>query len=287
MSPPLKIGLGLSMVQPSTSPIGGGGDPDASAYVAAVNATAATVSPTQEAAIDSFFIRGKSVGWYAKMKRIFFPIWGSAAPNAIDMVDRATGNFGAGISHFSGYAKGNAGSGCYFHFDLSPVALGMSRSDQSLFLLVKQEHSGNSCVYLGSVQSTSTRITFMQSSATTMMSNLNNTSGGQITYPIAGSQAKGVFVISREAGDRRIHNRTNAGGFATYVNASAIDSGTLPSIPSTAFAGATTGAPAITLPGDMEMGLYGQGLGLTVAQAEDFSEAIKDLWETCTGLVLP
>jgi hypothetical protein len=34
-------------------------------------------------------------------------------------------------------------------------------------------------------------------------------------------------------------------------------------------------------------GAYGMGLGLTAAHAESFSLALKNLWETSTGLTLP
>jgi len=38
---------------------------------------------------------------------------------------------------------------------------------------------------------------------------------------------------------------------------------------------------------DGRFGLFGASLGLTTAQDDAFTLALKNLWETCTGLTLP
>jgi hypothetical protein len=106
-------------------------DPDAKAYIAAVETAGATVSGGQKAAINTFFKTGKSEGWYSNIKRLYLPIWAAAAPNAIDMIDLGSGTFNGGVTHAAGYVQGNGSTG-YFDTGSTATAKGLSDASCSL-----------------------------------------------------------------------------------------------------------------------------------------------------------
>jgi hypothetical protein len=89
-------------------------DPDAKGYIDAVVTAGATVSATQKKAINTFVKTGKSDGWYSSIKRMYLPIWASAAPNAIDMIGRTSGTFNGTVTHGAGYVQGDGSTG-YFN----------------------------------------------------------------------------------------------------------------------------------------------------------------------------
>jgi hypothetical protein len=94
--------------------LGGGSltlDPDARAYIAAVETAGGTVSATQRTAVSDFYRAGKSAGWYSSIKRLYLPIWASAAPNAIDMIGLTSGTFIGTVTHAAGYAQGDGTTG--------------------------------------------------------------------------------------------------------------------------------------------------------------------------------
>jgi hypothetical protein len=123
--------------------LGGGSltlDPDARAYIAAVETAGGTVSATQRTAVSDFYRAGKSAGWYSSIKRLYLPIWAAAAPNAIDMIGLTSGTFNGTVTHSAGYVQGNGSTG-YFE----PPAgseygnLGLSNSSASIFYLALDE----------------------------------------------------------------------------------------------------------------------------------------------------
>ena len=71
-------------------PPGGGGDPDATAYINAVLAAGGTLTGLNEDAIDAFFVATKAAGVYSKMYRIYPFLGGVAASNKINAISPAT-----------------------------------------------------------------------------------------------------------------------------------------------------------------------------------------------------
>jgi hypothetical protein len=102
--------------------LGGGSltlDPDARAYIAAVETAGGTVSATQRTAVSDFYRAGKSAGWYSSIKRLYLPIWAAAAPNAICMTRADQRHVQRHGDSWRGYVQGDGSTG-YFDTGGSP-----------------------------------------------------------------------------------------------------------------------------------------------------------------------
>jgi hypothetical protein len=263
--------------------LGGGSltlDPDARAYIAAVETAGGTVSATQRTAVSDFYRAGKSAGWYSSIKRLYLPIWASAAPNAIDMIGLTSGTFIGTVTHAAGYAQGDGTTG-YFDFGVSPSTLGITTSSQSVFALVKtlSTAAANNNYLLGSFNSPSQALVLAGQwrgiiNTTTGVGNISNTA----------ANPTGIVMLDRADGDRGVYVRRTA-GLTTVISTTSVDAGTIPTVNMHAWSMNTSGSPSISR--DDELGTYGISTGLGSTNRSEFSLALKTLWETCTGLTLP
>ena len=262
-------------------------DADAKAYIDAVVAAGATVTSTQRNAINAFVKGGKKDGWWASMKRIYLPIWSIASPNAIDMIGRTSGTFAGGVTHASGYVQGNGSTG-YFNFNVTPASLGLTLSSAAVFSLVNQAPSGTAAaVIVGSLDGNDTNKVFEISHQSTTIifrafQSVNNS--GAVQASLARSSQVGVLIGSREGGSRRIVRRISS-GVTTLVDTTGVDFGTVPVTGQLNAMRSTFGNGAAY--SDGRYGAYGVSIGLTNSQSEKLSENLKNMWETCTGLLLP
>jgi len=109
-------------------------DPNAKSYIDAVVAAGATVTPTQRNAINAFVKSEKANSRWTMQKRLYLPIWGVAAPNAIDMVGLTSGSFVGGVTHTAGYVTSNGTSG-HFLSDVSPGGAGCTLNGTGIHAL--------------------------------------------------------------------------------------------------------------------------------------------------------
>ncbi len=260
-------------------------DPDAKAYIVAVEAAGAIVTSTQRNAINAFVKGGKADGWWASMRRIYLPIWGIAAPNAIDIVSRISGTF-VGTPTY-GSSSVSFASGAYFNTNTSFAAQGVSSSSGYIFALVTAwtgvlnyiggaGASSNASV-LGRLDSVNLRLRF---------SGITEGSGQVTATGNAGTL--GIISASRQGGDRKIYRRSNAG----RTQVATLTSGNFGSPPpsSVYFSGYNNADTAgATAPVSLvsTLGFWGFSLGLADAQDSLFTSAIETLWETCTGSTIP
>ena len=107
-----------------TSP-GAGFDADAQAIIDALTTAGATITSEQRAIIDAFYVSNRASGALALLKNLRMPIWGSAAPNAIDWITLASGTWVGGVTHAAGYMQGNGTTG-YLDTGADPSALGLT-----------------------------------------------------------------------------------------------------------------------------------------------------------------
>jgi hypothetical protein len=226
-------------------------DPDAKGYINSVVAAGGTVSGTQRAAINTFYKTGKADGWYSSLKRMYLPIWGVAAPNAIDMIARGSGTFVGTVTHGAGYVQGNGTTG-YFNTNTSYGTNGLTASDAYAFSLVKTASTLGFRGLQGRSQGTTASATFLSSNSGQLF-RWNNTSTGAVFGTSAGT---GIMSASRQGGSRTIYRRTTSSRTTSEFN-------------------------------NAEIGAGGFGLGMTNAQDSAFTASLKTLWETCTGLTLP
>jgi hypothetical protein len=262
---------------------GSGLDTDAKAYINAVVSAGATVTATQRDAINAFVKGGKTDGWWSSMKRIYLPIWSAASPNAIDIVSRASGTFTGTVTHASGYVQGDGTTG-YFNVGVTPSSLGMTTSGGSAFALVSQSDSRTDIrFFIGQTDSSNRRIYLRQTGASVIDALIYSASA-----PVANSTSarNGIFLATINATNDRYLKRRGVAGI-TYTSTNTTNDTTVSSTLQNPFVMANNNnGPAASF-SDARLGVYGLGLGLSSADGDTFTLAIKTLWETCTGLSLP
>lgn len=258
-------------------------DADAKAYIDAVVAAGATVTSTQRNAINEFIKGGKTDGWWASMKRIYLPIWAVAAPNAIDIVSGTSGTFAGTVTHASGYVQGNGTTG-YFDIGVTPSSLGMTTSGGSCFALVNQADSRtDSRFFIGQTDSGNRRIYLHQTGSTRITTTLYAAAAGVTN---SSSSRNGIFLGVINTTTDRYLKRRGSGGVTYTTTRTDIDT-TIPSTVRSPYVMANNLNGVTQSFSDARLGVYGLGLGLSSATGDTFTLAVKNLWETCTGLTLP
>lgn len=257
-------------------------DTDAAAYISAIQSAGATVSLAQSNAINNFIFAEKVAGRWTSLKRIYLPIWGIAAANAIDMVTRNSGVWSGSFLHNAGTVKGD---GVTANFDLgtSLTAEGLSASTGYTFNLVTTASTLGFRGLIGRVQSANTGSVYSSNSGQLFRW---FTVGTQNSVSSAGT---GIISCSRQGGNASVYRRITASRSVLGTTARA-DAGTVPTGGNVAaFALNTNSGTGYTATefNDCTMGAFGMGLGFTDAQDTAFTANLKTLWETTTGLVLP
>ena len=260
-------------------------DPDAKAYINAVVAAGATVTSTQRTSINNFVKGEKAGSRWTLLKRLYLPIWGVAAPNAICMTSLTSGTFNGGVTHASGYVNTNGTTG-YFLFDQAPASLGLTTSSGSIYCLVTGAAAINGSTLLGGCQDTANGSRTSFSTSTVNNRSVRVFSGTGLTYTETDSRS--VLVASRTTTTTNSAYKRTSSGFVTTINEG---SALLPIVgtvqPMAYMSNNNNGTFTAFAPVAAQFGAYGMGLGMTSAQAENFSTGLKTLWETCTGLALP
>lgn len=263
-------------------------DPDAKAYIAAVVATGVTVTATQRTAVDTFYKTAKADSYYTSLKRLYLPIWGVAAANAIDMISLTSGTFNGGITHGAGFVQGDGTTG-YFNFGATPGSLGLSLASGGLFFLCKAADTRTNTVgIIGcSDNGANTTATYVQirSSAENIIRLLYANAATQSNASLARNAHTGVLAFIRNSGERNIRRRTTS-GVLSLLNQTIGDAGAIPVIQNIVSI-AENYAGSIINYNNAELGSYGVTLGMDNTTNDSFTLALKNLWETATGLTLP
>jgi hypothetical protein len=256
----------------------GGLDPDAKAYIDAVVAAGGTVSGGQKSAINTFYKTGKSDGWYSSLKRLYLPIWASAAPNAIDLIALGSGTFNGTVTHAAGYVNSDGTTG-YFDFGVTAASLGLTRASGWMGALMKTAIANHQ--YLGAQNGSSEVELLRHTVSPAIVTDYNDGSTGRNG---SSSVNNGIISASRFGGSMKHFRRATAGrtvaGTYTYA-----DTGSLTSLNCYALAKNTSGSP--TSSSTSEMGAWWLGTGVTDTQDSNMTAALKTLWEGCTNLILP
>lgn len=269
-------------------------DPDAKAYIAAVEAvlpgnsieTALPSAINPKRIISDFFKAEKAASRWSLHKRIYLPIYNNVAANAIDMVSVTNGTFIGGVTPSAGYVQGNGTSG-YFDFNVTPFALGQTLASGMVFALQKTSPSGTAeKVSVSSVDGSDiTRLVDLNFRATDIHFSYNaaTTGAGAIDATLARASQNGIIIGSRQGGSRSVFRR-NSSAFTNLLTQVGVDFGTVPTTKTFAAMRSQYGTGVAY--SDVQMGAYGAGLGLAEAQANEFSANLKTLWESLTGLTL-
>ena len=255
----------------------GGLDPSAKAYIDAVVAAGATVTLSQKGYINNFIKEEKAASRWTIHKRIYFPIWGVASPNAIDMVSLTSGTFVNSPTMGSGFIKGNATSQ-YFNINTTLGSLGVTSSDASYIIGLKAEATATTRANLGALSTLAYLVDFRFDAASgrrlTLLQSDTIAAGSFDT-----SQRTGVIVATRtSAAQYTVHNSTSDLGTKIYAAG-------VPTVNPYVMARNNNGTPDIF--GNSEIAFFGFGLGLSTSDAKAYALAMKNLWQNCTGLTLP
>tara|TARA_R110000868_G_scaffold124963_8_gene330214 strand:+ start:734 stop:1594 length:861 start_codon:yes stop_codon:yes gene_type:complete len=248
-------------------------DPDAAAYIAAIRATGATVDSNQVGEINTFYKAAKTGGYYTSLKRLYLPIWGVAAANAIDLITGASGTFNGGVTHGAGFIQSDGTTG-YFALQGNPNALEMtSGSAFAVSLVYTNETTSSSEVLIGGQDGAGASFSIIQNSHIYDIGDeaVNRFSDSSPSFA-------GIYLLTK-VGSNAVVNKRVAAGFSIFTSQTSAPAGTLPT-------SMTAPGRNGTVPGDNKYGAYGIGTGLAQPEAESFTLALKTLWENCTSLTL-
>ena len=264
-------------------------DADANAYITSLLSVGAAVTLTQQDAINTFVKAGKADGWWSSLKRLYLPIWASAAPNAVDMITRASGTFNGTVTHGAGYVQGDGSTG-YFDIGLTPSALGLTTTEAGFFALVNQAGSSGSRSYLSCSDNASNTIycgLATTSSGSVLQSSFGSISDASafVNVALTHQATNGVIAGFKSGGTAFIQRRLSSGN-STLVSETEGGAGTIPTVRNLyALAFNYNGTPVAFT--DARLGSYGVSGGMSSANVTAYTLALKNLWETCTGLTLP
>ena len=265
-------------------------DPDASAYIAAVRAAGGTVTEAQATAISNFAILGKSDGWFSSVKRFYLPIWGVAAPNAVDLIARGSGTFVGGATHSSGFVTFNGTTG-YLRADATITSLGSTSSTHHAMALVSNNplQTVDFKVFFGVNSADSTTDTFVFCRTVPRLDSRCSGSGGISTSNINTDLQEGVLLqnkLSTAAGGHSLKLLKTAGLAVDNVSTS-INSNTPPAA-KMSWGALNSNLDVAVSQINSSFGAMSVGVSIGNNTLQNtYLTRVKTLWETCTGLTLP
>jgi hypothetical protein len=254
-------------------------DANAKAYINAIVAAGATVNSTQQNAINTFYKTGKAQGWYGQLKRMFLPIWGIAAPNAIGMISGSSGTFNGTVTHAAGYVQGNGSTG-YFDFGSRMPTDGLTFDNGLMFALCNQTPSV-AASYLGVLSLTNAQLIRM-SGLTTIQARYT----GNGTSVSGGNNMNGVLTICSQASNLRSFRRRSSAG-ASSIATSSTETAYFALANFNCYGLARNAAGTASEQANGRFGSYGYSMKMSDSDTDLFTLALKNLWETCTGLSIP
>ena len=269
----LSYSLGRSMVYTR-------GDADANAYIAAVEGAGVSVSATQRGAIDDFYVAAKADSYYTSLKRLYLPIWASAAANAIDMIGLTSGTFNGTVTHSAGYVQGDGSTG-YFNLGIGGLSAGLTSASALLFSLTYEADPDTAAAWNIGAITGAPGLLLGKGFGTVASGRITNT-GASLNG--ASNTETGILTISATSDSSRSLRRRISSGASSLDTSTGESAFTLLNTSLYALARNFGGINQAT---EAKLGSYGIGTGLDDTAADAFTLALKNLWETCTSLSLP
>jgi len=256
-------------------------DPDAAAYIAAVVAAGGTVSGTQRSAINNFISAEKIASRWDLVKRLYLPIWGVAAANAICLRSLTSGTFVGGVTHGAGFVLSDTTTG-YMNTNVGLTTLGLSLSSYHFAGLYKASSAKSNSFLFGAQSGSNVNRIFIN--GTTCTADLSSVTLGRASGTVASGDRLGIFTFSGAASSRFLKQRKTSG--VTTLGSTTTTITAQPNNLNVAFLANNSSGVAGLFCGE-EIGAFSIGLELTDAQDTAYSLALKNLWEGATGLTLP
>jgi len=244
------------------------------AYVAALIAAGATVTAPKQAAISSFMSAEIAAGRWDGIKRLYFPVWGLAAANAICMKSLATGTWtGGAVTHAAGYVQSSF-SGGYMDTNTTFGSIGITKDSYHFAVVYKTSPFGGDNYNDRSFGVTNTYTSFNDGEpeivlANTYLSVLVNTPYSILS--IFGNSSSGTAknrISISAVQERGTSGALGVGGFTDQ---------------NVWFLKSNGYSPASSA----QTAAFSMGLNMSEANDLAYTLALKTLWETVTGLTLP
>ncbi len=87
---------------------------ESTAYFAALGTNGVTVLLAQRNGFNTFITAGKNGGWLSKIQRLYLPVWGAAAPNALNALSPGSSGTWVGTLSYAGSQVQSTGGNGYF-----------------------------------------------------------------------------------------------------------------------------------------------------------------------------
>jgi hypothetical protein len=259
------------------------GDADAWALIFDLRTAGATVPLAKGLHIDSFVAAEKTASRWTLHRRLYMPIWGVAAANAICWKSRTSGTWVNAPTHGAGFVQGD-GSTSYFNNGIAPNAVsGLSTASAYQFGVLLDELPNGAFIGRSRNSISQDWSLYRTASATNIGSGIMTNSVGSGLQQES-STPSGIISGSRVGGTRFIARR-GASSRSNLGSVTDSDFGSVPTVNHFFMAANTAGTP--TGLSTVRFGSFGFGLGLTDAEDSAFTAALKTTWETLTGLTIP
>jgi len=256
-------------------------DADADAYISAIRTAGASVTAAQRDRINDFIRAEKIASRWDLVKRLYLPIWGVAAANAICLRSLTSGTFVGSVTHGAGFVLSDTTTG-YMNTNVGLTTLGLSLSSYHFAGLYKASSSKNNSNLFGSTSGSNVNRMFI--SSTTYTADLSSPTLGRATGTVASGDRLGIFTFSGAASSRFLKRRKTSG--VTTLGSTTTTITAQPNNVNVAFLANNSSGTISNFCGE-EIGAFSIGLELTDAQDTAYSLALKNLWEGTTGLTLP
>jgi hypothetical protein len=260
-------------------------DADADAYISAIRTAGATVTAAQRDYINDFIRAEKIAARWNLVKRLYLPIWGVAAANAICLRSLTSGTFVGGVTHGAGFIN-NDGSTGYFNVGAPLATIGCTLNSTSFGGLATGTSATANVRFLGVQDSSNNTRSILTSSVGIIWLARMSFSAAATSATL--TELRGVVLASRSSSATVNVWQRVASGITRPINEAALASNTLNATASAAFlANNNNGVVSQFAPATQQTGAMFIGTGFTNTEAEGFTLAIKNLWEGTTGLTLP
>ena len=273
--------LTSALTAPLTGPLCGEAvlayDADSEAWLDLVAAAGGTVTGAHRAIASARFVAEKAAGrWGTVLKRLYLPIWGVAAANAIDLVTRASGTWIGGVTHAAGWVQSNGTTG-YFQTPENQNVLWASPNSNGLFFGSYEVNtiSGLSG-YVGHRDGAGNGVQLWHvDDANLAYDSAHHTFRAGVATP----KQAGIFIASR-VGTGVHFGRRMGGSYTALANVTTATGGTLPALP--VYALRNHGFYS-----NDKRAFFGIVEGANAAACEAITATLETLWEGLTGLTLP
>jgi hypothetical protein len=256
-------------------------DADADAYISAIRTAGASVTSAQRDYINDFIRAEKIASRWDLVKRLYLPIWGVAAANAICLRSLTSGTFVGGVTHGAGFVLSDTTTG-YMNTNVGLTTLGLSLSSYHFAGLYKASSGKSNSNLFGSQSGSNVNRMFI--TGTAYNADLSNTTLGRAAGTVASGDRLGIFTFSGAASNRFLKQRKTSG--VSTLGSTTTTILLQPNNLNVAFLANNFSGVIGSFCGE-EIGAFSIGLELTDSQDTAYSLALKNLWEGTTGLTLP